>query len=58
VEKSAVIKYFCTVKNNKKEKEKMKKEVKLLLLQVWKTCSFIDTNGVPVWQIAGGSTFW
>jgi hypothetical protein len=35
--------------NNDKEKEKMKKEGNLLLLQVWKACSLIDTDNVPSW---------
>jgi len=35
--------------NNDKEKEKMKKEVNLLLLQIWKTGSLIDTDNVPTW---------
>jgi hypothetical protein len=34
---------------NNKEKEKIKKEVILLLLQVWKACSLVNTNGIPSW---------
>ena len=53
-EETPVIKPLCKKKNsqknnNDKEKEKMKKEVPLLLLQIWKTGSLIDTNSVPSW---------
>jgi hypothetical protein len=35
-------------KMNKEKEKKMKKEGNLLLLQVWKTCSLIDTNGISI----------
>jgi hypothetical protein len=49
-EETPVIKLLCKKRyKGTSTIKKKKKEVSLLLLQVWKACSFINANGVPSW---------